>query len=211
MKLKICTITMLICLFVVVGAAWAVPFPVDLNYSNTAGDTGITYATVYGTIINTTTFQFDVKVSDGFLMRNFYFNTDIIGLTASNISLITPIDYTATVNYDSLVADGFGKFDISVDTTGQHDVTELIFSITGLAAGTWTGADFYLMSFTNSGNPPGNGYAHFAAQIAPTGSGVTTFFARDGGTPKVPEPNTMLLLGSGLLGLALYRKRKAGK
>jgi len=204
MKLKAFIIAMCMCLFIV-GAAWAVPFPVDLNYSNIAGDTGITYATVYGSVDSATSFLFDIKVSDGFLMRNFYFNTDIAGLTASNISLILPLGYTAVVNYNHIAADGFGKFDISMEKTGQHNVTELTFLVTGLPLG-WSADDFYQPSTT--------GPAHFAAQIWDTvndPTGANTFFARDGGTSKVPEPNTMILLGTGLLGLALYGRRKFRK
>jgi len=207
MKLKVFIITICLCLFVVVGAAWATPFPVDLNYSSIAGDTGITYATVYGEVINETTFQFDIMLSAGYQMKNFWFNSDIAGLTAAdNISFFDPpipSGFTALVDYGKQGGcDGFGKFDILMDKTGQHDVTELKFKIIKLT-GTWTADDFFKLSTNDTG--------HFAAAIWDTVNdpgGRNTFFARDGGTPKVPEPNTMILLGSGLLGLALYGRRK---
>jgi hypothetical protein len=215
MKLKAFIISICMCLFVV-GSAWAVPFPVDLNYSSIAGNTGITYATVYGTVIDATTFQFDIIVSDDFLMKNFYFNTDLPGVDASDITNIMAYydglpDFAYTAS-DIKQADGFGNFDIAVEKRGKHNVTELKFdvTVTGLTAGTWTADDFYLLSTGTAEH--GNG--HFAAQIwdkinDPTGA--KTFFARDSGTPKVPEPNTMILLGSGLLGLAFYGRRKFRK
>lgn len=208
MKLKTFIISMCICLFVV-GVAWAVPFPADLNYSSIAGNTGITYATVYGNVINPTTFEFDIQVATGFLMRNFYFNTNL-DLMATNFTIISPLSagYAPTINYNSIQVDGFGDFDIGIEKTGQHNVTELIFQVTGLPAG-WSPSSFYLLSTGSAGN----GYGHFAAEIWDTvndPTGARTFKVRDGGTP-VPEPSTIILLGSGLLGLALYGKRKFRK
>ncbi len=211
MKTSLKVLVILVSLFLIGinGTASASVFPVGLNFSNVSGDTGITYATVYGSFLNSTTFEFDVVAADGYKMRDFYFNTDIAGLTDDDITVIlatgaaNPSDYTADVNYDKIAADGFGKFDISVDKKGQHDITELKFDINLDGLGAATENNFFLLSDGNAGN--GNG--HFAVQILPPNCD-DTFFARDGGTTKVPEPGTLVLLGSGLLGLGLLGRKK---
>jgi len=178
---------------------------IDLNHSNT-GVVG-TFATVELTQTGET-FHFDVQVTAAdIFMRDFYFNTAIAGLTTANIINISGADpaYSAVVNYDSISTGGFGKYDISIQKNGQHNVTELTFDLINAGAGR-TVADFIQWS----ADPAGNGQGHFAAQIFASSLSANTFYARDGGTP-VPEPGTLLLLSSGILALGLFGRHKLGK
>ena len=204
MKMKKLFLIMFIAVFVsMAGKASAVM--IDLDYSNT-GVLG-TFATVELTqdSSNLQTFHFDVTTKSGFLMRNFYFNTDITGLTTANITNISSASpaYSPVVSYDSISGTGgFGKYDISIQKTGEHNVSELTFDLinVGLAK---TVDDFIQLAHS----PAGNGYGHFAAQIIgdPT---APTFFARDGDPSSVPEPATLLFFVTGLLGLGFFRFRK---
>jgi len=177
---------------------------IDLNYSNT-GVIG-TFATVELTQTDLQTFHFDVKVTaSDIFMRSYYFNTDILGLTTANITNISSASpaYSAVVNYDSIAADGFGKYDISIQKTGEHNVSELTFDLINVGSGK-TVNDFIQWAHS----PAGNGYGHFAAEILASSLSANTFYARDGGTSSVPEPATFLLFASGLLGLGFFRFRK---
>jgi hypothetical protein len=204
-NMKKILLIMLIAVFILMAGTASAAI-IDLNYSNT-GVIG-TFATVELSQTDLETFHFDVKVTAGdIFMRNFYFNTDIAGLTTANIINISGASpaYSAVVNYDSISADGFGKYDISIRKNGQHNVSELTFDLINVGAGR-TVNDFIQLS----ADPAGNGYGHFAAQILASGLSADTFYARDGGTP-VPEPGTLLLLGSGILGLGLFGRQKLRK
>jgi hypothetical protein len=201
---KALLITLIAFFISVTGTASAVM--IDLNYSNN-GVTG-PFATVELTQdgTNPQIFHFDVTTATGFLMRNFYFNTDILGLTTANIINISAASpaYSAVVNYDNVSANGFGKYDIGLEKTGQHNVSELTFDLINVGSGK-TVYDFIQLSSNSAEHGNGN----LAAQIMgnPT---APTFYARDGSTP-VPEPGTLLLFGSGILALGLFGRQKLGK
>jgi len=95
----------------------------------------------------------------------------------------------------------FGFFNLTIDDFDgfTRAVESLTFTLTKVS-GTWASASDVLIA--NS-----DGYL-IAAHIFPPG-GIDTGFAGNG-TP-IPEPTTMLLLGSGLLGLAGFVRRRFKK
>jgi hypothetical protein len=187
-------------------------YPVQFTYSN-FGLLSSPYATgtVELTAEHTVSFDFVLgadftSVPDAGFM-SFGFNSEknlsdavfTTGTTGSSPNLIgLPADWLPVGSKNQ---DGYGKFDYVIgDPSKATRVRELKFSIYDVDL--TSEYDVFALAEMGNGDPS---FAHFAAHIGPNNLTNTGYIA-DGG--QVPIPPALLLLGSGLIGLAGLRRKK---
>lgn len=161
------------------------------------------YATVTY-VLNGSNIDVTVQMFPGFTAfgdgngNNGIFGFNIVGSTAGlSVTNLSPALLSANLGGGQM--DGFGNFEVTLSCCNPSNAITS-FSFTVSRTGGFSSAS-QLFEASSSG-------AHFAIHIAPS-SGAPTGFAGDTGTPsEVPEPTSMLLLGSGLITLAAgLRKR----
>ena len=145
--------------------------------------------------------------ASSFSVSNIIGTTSISGFTPGPFSLTNPPG-TSNVN-------GFGSFNLVIDNTDSfsHSVDNLTFDITNIS-GTWATESDILTANANNALA----VAHVGSCANPcsisSGFGFTGFAAGSGGTvppTEVPEPSTLLLLGSGLIALSALARQQFPK
>jgi hypothetical protein len=128
------------------------------------------------------------------------FGFNIVGSTTGLAVTGMPAGFTANLGGGQM--DGFGNFDVTLSCCNPANAVSSFSFIVSRTGGFSSASDLFEAS--SSG-------AHFAVHIAPT-NGNPTGFAGDTATPtNVPEPASLLLLGSGLITVAARLRRRRRK
>lgn len=178
----------------------------SLTYSNTLPD-GFNYGTVTVSSVDDYTVSFKVDMDETLLVPGtnygidkFYFNTLLSPVApASNWQFSGPAGWGVKFNKN---LSEFGTFELAWDGNGGTRAEPLSFTLRYLDQ-LITPEDFYVS------NCDGFHFAvHDAGFSVPfKGAIVESAMFADGRLP-VSEPGTLMLLGSGLVGLAVYSRRK---
>ncbi|HXQ70437.1 MAG TPA: PEP-CTERM sorting domain-containing protein [Pyrinomonadaceae bacterium] len=160
------------------------------------------YATVTY-VLNGSNIDVTVQMFPGFVAfgqgngNNGIFGFNIVGSTTGLSVTNMPPGFTANLGGGQM--DGFGNFDVTLSCCNPpNGVTSFSFTVSR-TGGFSSASDLFEASSQG---------AHFAIHIAPTNGNPTGFAGDSGVSNEVPEPASMLLLGTGLATLAAgLRKR----
>lgn len=157
------------------------------------------YATVTY-VLNGSNIDVTVQMFPGFLAfgdgngNNGIFGFNIVGSTAGlSVSNLSPAFLSANLGGGQM--DGFGNFDVTLSCCNPSNAIASFSFTVSRTGGFSSASDLFEANSTG---------AHFAIHVAPS-DGSPTGFAAD---TQVPEPTSMLLLGSGLLTLAAGLRRR---
>ena len=143
-----------------------------------------------------------VNKGTNFGLQSFFFNENTGFASSLKIGNSLPTGWAYDYGSNN-AGGGFGKFAFEASGNGYNRANPLSFDVYNI-----NGLDVSIANFSSVLSSEGS---LFAAHIADYNGGQSAKFATDGSTAPVPEPGTMMLLGFGMLGLAIYGKRRANK
>lgn len=199
---------LLVLLAVIMCSASAFADPFTLTCSSTSVCNAGPYGTIAVTQLTSTSVQVTLTLTSGFVFAN----TGAGEALAFNLSGVTGVSITGItagfgVGPAPTTASPFGAFGYSVSCTtcgpgtSPPTLSGPLTFVVSVSSGTISASSFV----ANAGG------FFFASDIgfpAVNGVRVTQNVASNGSTSQVPEPTSMALLGSGLVGLAGAIRRK---
>jgi hypothetical protein len=173
-----------------------------ITNSNFAGNGN--FGTITTSLVNVNQIQVNVQLAAGYVLHGQAFGFNINGSNVGvTIGSITP---NFTYVGDSGNMDGFGSFAYIIDgPTTANARTLNTNSLSFIVSRTGGFSSVNDIQFPNA-----SGWI-FAVQIAPIDPQANTGFAATNTRVTVPEPASMLLLGTGLLGAAAGIRRRRNK
>ncbi len=139
------------------------------------------------------------SIGTNFGLQTFYFNENTSFGSDLLIGNFDPAGWL--YDYGTFNDSEFGVFEFKSNSdTGNNRANPLSFDVY-----TQAGTDLSIANFSSTLST--GGYL-FSAHIADYTGGKSAKFATDGSPAPVPEPSTILLLGSGLAGLAFVARRR---